>query len=311
MIRFLRKINWGVALVWGLLFVAMNSSFVFAAEKLSSEKAYVSDVYENMMDVTSLHYDVAIMAETPMGEVKTAITGEGREKPLSLTHDINIYYRDMQNQEKTVTLKQYIEQKQGELVVYSLSDETWTKQISPIDPSLAKKLSADEKKSDRMNMLQLIKEVKLKKETPSYKYMEITLDSVQISEAVSADAKLKTPQNKELLSRAAIVRLGFLAVGDIKYTIKVDKATKLVQEVDMDLTEPVRKGAGLFLDLINPKDRAVIEEFLTKSTLKMQVIYSQYNQVAPIEIPQDVRDNAKEPEPAGKPAPAKNEHILL
>lgn len=311
MIRFLRKINWGVALVWGLLFVAMSSSFVFAAEKLSPEKAYLSDVYKNMMDVTSLHYDVAIMAETPMGEVKTAINGEGREKPLSLTHDINICYRDVQNQEKTVTLKQYIEQSQGELVVYSLSDETWTKQISPIDPSLTKKLSADEKNSDRMNMLQLIKEVKLKKETPSYKYMEITLDSVQISDAVSADAKLKNPQDKELLSRAAIVRLGLLAVGDIKYTIKVDKATKLVKELDMDLTEPVQKGAGLFLDLINPKDRAIIEDFLTNSTLKLQVIYSQYNQVAPIEIPQAVRDNAKEPEPAGKPTPAKSEHILL
>ncbi|WP_373325845.1 DUF6612 family protein [Sporomusa paucivorans] len=311
MVGFLRKLNWRGALVWGLLLVAMNSSAVFAAEKLSPEKAYLSDVYKNMMDVTGLHYDVTVTAETPMGEVEAAINGEAREKPLSLTHDINICYRDALNQEKTLTLKQYIEQNQDDLVVYSFSNETWTKQIRPIDPALNKKLSADEKNSDRMNMLQLVKAVKLKKETPSYKYMEITLDSIQLSDAVSADAKLKNPQDKELLSRAAIVRLGLLAVGDIKYTIKVDKVTKLVKEIDMDLTEPVRKGAGLFMDLINPKDRALVEDFLTNSTLKLQVVYSQYNQVAPIEIPQDVRDNAKEPEPADKATPAKSEHILL
>ncbi|AJQ29398.1 DUF6612 family protein [Pelosinus fermentans] len=305
MMGLLRKINWRVALVWGVLFVAMSNSFAFAEEKLSPEKAYLNDVYKNMMDVNNLHYDVAIKAETPMGEVEIAINGEGQEKPLNYKQDINISYRDVKNKENTVMLKQYIEQNQGNLVLYTLSNEKWIKQIVPIDLSLNKELSADEKVSARMDMLQLIKSVKLKKETPSYKYMEITLDSMQISDAIGAAVKLNDVQDRDMLKTIAIGRLGLLAAGDIKYNVKVDKATKMVKEIDMDLTEPIRKGAGLFLEIANPKDRTQIEDFLTKSTLNMQITYSKYNQVDPIEIPQDVRDNAKEVKPAGKETPRK------
>ena len=305
MMGLLRKINWRVALVWGLLFVVMSNSFAFADEKLPPEKAYLNDVYKNMMDVNNLHYDVAIKAETPMGEVEIAINGEGQEKPLNYKQDINISYRDVKNKENTMMLKQYIEQNQGNLVLYMLSNEKWIKQIVPIDLSLNKELSADEKVSARMDMLQLIKSVKLKKETPSYKYMEITLDNMQISDAIGAAVKLNDVQDRDMLKAIAIGRLGLLAAGDIKYNVKVDKATKMVKEIDMDLAEPIRKGAGSLLDIANPKDRIAIEDFLTKSTLNMQIAYSKYNQVDPIEIPQDVRDNAKEVKPADKATPKK------
>lgn len=307
MIGFLRKINWGVALVWGLLFVAVNSSFAFAVEELPPEKAYLNDVYKNMMDVTSLHYDADIKAETPKGDVQTAINGEVQEKPLILKNDINICYRDELNKENTVELKQYIEQNQDNLVMYLLSNKTWIREVLPIDPSLNKKLSASEQVAARMNMLQMMKSVKLKKETPSFKYMEITLDAIQLSDAIDAAIKKNYAQDKDMSRGVAVVRLGLLAAGDIKYIVKVDKTTKMVKEIDMDLTDPIRKGVGLLLDIANPKDRIAIEDFLTKSTLNMKITYSKYNQVAPIEIPQDVRDNAKEVKPIGKAAPKKSE----
>ncbi len=308
---FLRKINLGVILVWGLLFVAMSNSSVFAVEKLPPEKAYLNDVYKNMMDVNNLHYDIAIQAETPMGELKVAINGEGQEKPLSYGHDINIWFRNVKNNETTVMLKQYIEQNQGNLVVYSLSNQKWIKQIVPINPSWNKELSADERVSARMDMLQLMKSVKLIKETSAYKYIEITLDSMQISDAMGAAVKLDNVQDKEdMMKTIAILRLGLLASGDIKYNVTIDKATKMVKEIDMDLAEPIRKGAGLFLAIGNPKDRAQTEDFLTKSTLNMQITYSKYNQVDPIEIPQEVRDNATEFKPVDKATRAKVPDML-
>lgn len=307
MIGFLRKVNWGAALVWGLLFVATNSSFAFAAEQLSPEKIYLNDVYKNMMDVNSLHYDIMIKAETPMGEVQTAINGDVQEKPLIFKHDINFSYRDILNNEKTVLLEQYIEENQDNLEMYLLSNKTWTKQIVPIGSPLNKNLSADEKVAARMKMLQFMKSVTLKKETPSYKYMEITLDMIQISDAIGADAQLNNKQEKDMLTAIAFARLGLLAAGDIKYIVKIDKANKMVKEIEMDLTEPIRKGAKLVLDIGNPKNKAAIEDFLTKSTLHMQVTYSNYNQVDSIEIPQDVRDNAKEVKLTGKEASKKSE----
>jgi len=306
MIGFLRKINWGLVLVWGLLLVATNNSFAFAAEKLPPEKIYLNDVYKNMMDVKSLHYDVAIKAETPMGEVQTVINGEIQEKPLIFKNDMNICYRDVLNKETTVMLKQYAEENQDNIVMYLLSNGTWIKEIIPIDPSLKKNISEDEKSSAQMTMLQLMKSVKLKKETPAYKYMEITLDTIKISDAIDAAAKQDNMQNKDMLRAISMGRLGLLAAGDIKYNVKIDKTTKMIKEIDLDLTEPIRKGAKVFLDIANPKKRDAVEDFLTKSTLNMQVTYSQYNQVNPIDIPQNVRDNAKEFNLMGKAAPPKS-----
>lgn len=311
MMGLLRKINWGVALIGGLLFVAMGNSFAFADEKLPPEKAYLSDVSKNMMDVKSLRYDMVIKAEIPMGEVKIAINGEAQEKPLSYKHDINILFRDLKNKENTMTMQQYVEQNQGNLVIYSLSNDKWIKQLMPVDLSLTKELSADEKASAQKDMLQLLKAVKLKKETPSYTYLEITLDNMKISDAMGAVVKqMDNAQDKDMVRAIAAARLGLLAAGDINYTVKIDKATKMVKEMEMDLTEPVQKGIGLFLDMANPKDKAAIEEFLAKSTLNMQITYSEYNQIGPIEIPQNVRDNATEVKLAERAAPKKSEKML-
>jgi len=43
----------------------------------------------------------------------------------------------------------------------------------------------------------------------------------------------------------------------------------------------------------------------------MQITYSKYNQVDPIEIPQDVRDNAKEIKPIDKATPPKSENVAM
>lgn len=300
MVKFLRKPNWGVALVGGLLFVAMSTSFAFAAEKLSPEKDYLREVYKNMDKISSVHYDISLKAETPMGTVETVINGEAQEKPLSMKNDATITYRDMLNNENTMLVKQYVEQYQGNLMMYMYYNQIWVKQMLPVDPAMKANLAADKKASSQAEMLQFIKSVKLIRETPAFKYMEITLDTIKVSDAIAATIKQDQMQNKEMQRAAAVGRLALLAAGDIKYTVKVDKATKMIKESEMDLTEPIRKGAGLFLDIGAPKDRAAIEDFLAKSTLSMQASYSTFNQIDPIEIPQEVRDNAKDISPLSK-----------
>lgn len=297
---FWRKRNWKVALIGGLLLVAMHTSFAFAAEKLPPEKAYLYDVYKNMAKVSSVHYDVSVKAETPMGAAEAVINGEAQEKPLSMKNDASITFRDILNNENTMLAKQYIEQYQGNLMMYMFVNQTWFKQMLPVDPVMKAKLAADEKTNSQADMLQFIKAVKPLRETPSFKYMEVTLDTIQLSDAMGATVKQDKMQNKEMQRAAAVGRLALLAAGDIKYTIKVDKATKMINEVEMDLTEPIRKGAGLLLDVGEPKDRAAIEDFLAKSTLHMRASYSQFNQINPIEIPQEARDNAKDISPMSK-----------
>lgn len=79
---------------------------------------------------------------------------------------------------------------------------------------------------------------------------------------------------------------------DIKYTVKVDKATKMIEEIEMDFTVPIRKGASLFLNLAPAKDREEINDFIQKSTLNLQVTYSKFNQTGPVDVPQEAKDTA-------------------
>ncbi|WP_312561839.1 hypothetical protein [Anaerospora sp.] len=297
---FLRKFKWGAALLGSLLFVAMHTSFAFAAEKLPPEKAYLYDVYKNMAKISSVHYDVSIKADTPLGTVETVVNGDAQDKPLSMKNDAGITYRDMLNNENTMLVKQYVEQYQGNLMMYMFVNQTWVKQMLPVDPVMKASLAADEKFNSQAEMLKFIKSVKLIRETPTFKYMEVTLDMIEVSDAVGATVKQDKMQNKDMQRAAAVGRLALLAAGDIKYIVKVDKATKMIKEFEFDLTEPIRKGAGLFLDIAEPKDRAAIEDFLAKSTLHMQATYSQFNQISPIEIPQEARDNATDISPMSK-----------
>ncbi len=294
MMGLLRKLHWGVVLVC-VLFAAMSGPLAAAAEK-PSEKEYVHNAYMKLQKAESLHYDATIKAETPMGEIQITLNGEGRGKPLGVENDIRMSYRDTLT-EHTVLFKQYLEEDQGNLVMYLLHNNAWIKQVLPIAPSLNTKLSTDDKVLSQ-RMWKLIKSVNLKREMPSFKYMEVTLDTVAISDLLGEMLNRSTVQDKEMLRAIAAGRLGLLAAGDLTYHMKVDKATGMITEVEIDLTGPIRKAAGLFLDIGDPKSRAEIEGFLARSTLTMQVTYSKYNQIDPIEIPQEVRDNAKEVKPA-------------
>ena len=250
-----------------------------------------------MLTVDSVHYDMTIKAETPRGNVKIAINGDAQDSPLTIKNRIHIDYRDAGENEKAVELAQYIETQEKDLVMYLLHNGAWVKQLVAVDADLFRKRSAPEKAADRLVALQLIKSVEFKRETPSYRYMEVTLDAVQVSDQFGAAVSRKNTQDKNMLRVLAVTRLGILAAGDIKYMLKVDKAANRVAEIEMDLTEPFRKGARLFLDVVDPRERHEIEAFLSQSTLRVQINYSNYNQTGVIEVPQEVREQARELKP--------------
>ena len=294
---FFQKIKFCFVFVVGMLVVTMSSSLAFAADKVPQEKVYLDTVYKNMLDVKNAHYDILLTAQTPMGGLNVTMNGEGQMNPLLYKTDAVFLFRDGKGKETTTTLQQYFEQNKDKMVIYSLSNNKWIKQTMPVSYYGDKNLSADEKIKMELLMMQMVKTVTLTRETPSYKYMEVTLDSMKISDSIDELVKKNKDADKTMLSMAASLRLGLLAAGDIKYNVKIDKTTQRIQVVDMDLANPIRKAASLFIDMSHPKNAAEMEEFLTNSTLTMQVTYSQYNKVDPIEIPQMVRDTATEVKP--------------
>ncbi|HWR39545.1 MAG TPA: DUF6612 family protein [Patescibacteria group bacterium] len=297
--KFLQPINWKPAVLWGLLLVVLYSPAV-RAEENPADRAYLRDVYKNMAGISSVHYDVAIKGDSTMGDVQLGASGDLRDKPLKFSQELSLVYHDLLGKETQFKVQQCGEADQENLVVYMLHDGQWVKQTVPVGPVLGKVPSEAEKAATLEEMLQLIKSVKTIQETPAYKSLEITLDTMKLSDTIAATVQLQAQKTEDSLQAdqikqaSALIRMALLAAGDIKYTVKVDKASKLVKETEMDLTDPIHKGAGLFLNMAPAKDREEISDFIKKATLTLKVNYSKYNQAVSIEIPQEARDTAQE-----------------
>lgn len=301
MLKFIQKINWTMALAFAFVLAAMSSSFAFAAA--IPEKVYMDEVYKNMVDVKNLHYAFDLAADTPMGQMKATGECDLQTGPVAYQNDMNIWFRDQTGKEVTVPMKQYAEESQGNFTVYTMQNKEWIKQTMPVGKEFGKQLSSSDKGDLQKMMLELVKEVKLQRETPTYKYMEVTLDSARLSDmmdmAMKGNAAKTTDAAERMMAQsAAMARMAILSAGDITYVAKIDKKSKMITQIDMDLTEPIRKGASLFLDMAQPKEKEQVKDFLSKSTLTMTVVYSKCNQIGPVVVPQEIKDTAKEYKPA-------------
>jgi len=308
--NFLRKLNWRVVFVLAMAFAALNNPAVLASpEPSGQEKEYLKTVYSKMAAVDSAHFDILMQAVTPMGQIDFTIAGEGKAEPMAYKSDIKISYRDLQNKENTMVVKQYIEQDKDQMTCYSFFNEKWIKQVVPYVDPLGQKPSAAAKAKMTQAMLELIKDVKGQEETSAYKDLAITLDGAKLGSFVQSVLQQGNHQNKELLAmqQEPMIQAALQNLGDMKYTLRVDKNTDLVTETKMDLTEPIRKSANAFLAVsaMKPEAKAGLKDFLAKSTLQVQVKYSQVNAVDKVEIPQAVREQAQEVKIAEQPESVK------
>ena len=310
--NFLRKCSWRALWVLALAVAVLHNPVASASavsESSGQEKEYLKTVYSKMAAVDSAHFDILMQAVTPMGQVDLTMAGEGKAEPMAYKSDIKISYRDLQNKENTMVVKQYIEQDKDQMTCYSFFNEKWIKQVVPYVDPLGHKPSAAAKAKMTQAMLELIKDVKTQEETPAYKDLAITLDGAKLGSFVQSVLQQGNHQNKELLTmqQEPMIQAALQNLGDMKYTLRVDKHTDLVTETKMDLTDPVRKSATAFLaaSAMKPEAKAGLKDFLAKSTLQVQVKYSKINAVDKVEIPQAVREQAQEVKIAEQPESVK------
>ena len=292
-------IQWRSAALCGLLLAALYSPAAWAEENPAG-RAYLREVYKAMDSIHSTHYDMEIKGDSLLGDLQVAARGDLQEKPLKFSQDLRLVYHDTVNKETLVEIKQCGEADADNLVLYMLVNREWVKQTVPVGPLVLKTLSESGRAAAREEMLQMVKSVNLMRETSTDRLLEITLDTMKLNDLIEAAVKQQLQktedpkQSGDLQKAAALIRMGLLAAGDIKYTVKVDKATKIVKECEMDLTGPIRKGASLFLNMAPKKDQEEIGDFIQKMTLTFKMTYSKYNQASPADVPQEARENARE-----------------
>ena len=65
-----------------VFYLLVNAGTALAADKNSDEKAYLGDVYQNMMEVKSLHYEAQLDVSVPIGKFQGVMIGDAQEEPL-------------------------------------------------------------------------------------------------------------------------------------------------------------------------------------------------------------------------------------
>ena len=156
-----------------VFYLLVNAGTALAADKNSDEKTYLGDVYQNMMEVKSLHYEAQLDVSVPIGKFQGVMIGDAQEQPLCYQHDLKLLYCDEKKAEHKFSAKQYIEENEGVLTSYLQTNDKWIKQTMPLTKAMHQKMSRQEQEAALKSMLGMIKNVSLEKETPAYKYMQI------------------------------------------------------------------------------------------------------------------------------------------
>lgn len=269
-------------------------------EKIDDGKAYLESVCQEMSQLRGIHGDIAIDIKTPLANL-SAVTAmdvyDGAEWICKAVTDCTIITPNSQPNKVQVT--QYMQKQAGQLLNYSSTGKQWIKSSVKYDDKAAM--------PDAKIAMQLIKAVEIKKQNEELVVLAVVVDMEEVSKFVAksfdeiarenqAD-KLKNSLFTDKKMQEALDK-ALKNMGDISYTVTIDKSAKHVVNVYMDLTEPVQKSAdGVIADMqLTDAQKAAAKLFLQDVKVYIQEDFSQFNQVKPFSVPADVVKNAVDAE---------------
>lgn len=296
----IQKFICSVVVVLGLLLSPINQGISTASAESVKDveaRAYLQSVYEAMADMKNVHMDMVMDADTPLGQVAATMDMDIQDKPMVCKNDMKFSFKNKMNMNSEFAMTQYMEQVEKNLITYTLLNGEWVKQTVPFNESSSLKESPAVRVQ---NAMQMVKSVAVKEDTVSYKELAVVLDNQKLSDLLDKILKqeeMKTLKKEEQQKVLQIMQTAVKAMGDFDYTIHVDKSNKMITSMTMDLTQPVRNSAKAVIDTMpnmDEKNKAQIQTFLEKTTLKVKGEYSNFNQVKEIKVPKEVRKTAKE-----------------
>lgn len=278
-----------------MLFVVMISmvsfaSNVFAAEKVTAEVdavPYIKTVYEKMLTLKNYHANIAIDIKTALMNVAVNNSSDIEVKPMQYKSELQFTMTDVTNRSTSSKMTQYMEQVDNQLITYSEMDGKWSKQTLPY---IDKKNIAT---YDITTCMKLIKKAVVTNENDSEKTIQVTMDNKVLKEMT---VDILKQSGKEYKEYTAFIETIFSALGDINYIINVDKTTNTVTHLHADLSEATQKSVLAMINqsTIPDKSKTQLKDIFNNATVVLDCDYSNFNQVSPIEIPQEVKDTAVE-----------------
>ena len=289
------------------------------AQAADADKADLQPVFENMARMNGSAFSAQAGLETPMGNFTMLMNGEIKMIPVGYKGDMKMQYRDTKDREMAMVVQQYsLCEAPGILSVYTKMNGQWMLQKMPYTglPAQDAKVSPEKAAREQLDMLKSCTIVSDTEDSREYlcrideKKMHEIADKVLQSQKESKDPVMV--QNSA--QQVAFFREVMDHMGELSYTMKVDKKTQLVTEMNMDLTTAM-KNLSSVVGAHDPKmteaKKKELQNFINQSTLKLQVKYLNHDEPADIVVPDEVKQSAKEIQPVKKTDAAQTETEAL
>jgi len=271
------------------IMMTVFTSTVFAAGAVTEVDAtpYMKTVYEKMLALKNYHADIAIGIETSLMTVTVNNSSDIEVNPVRYKNDLQFSMMDSAHRSVKSNMTQYMEQGDNQLISYTQTDGKWVKQTLPY---INKKSSSI---TDVANSMKLIKKAVVSGETDTEKVITVTMDNKVLKEMTMDILKQSGKEYKDYVTFAENI---FNSLGEISYVLNIDKTTNTVTHLTVDLSDATQKSVLAILNqsAIPDKEKAQLKSLFGSAKVTMDCAYSNFDQVNPIVIPQEVKENAVE-----------------
>jgi len=286
--KFIKKSMSIVLFVVTITMTAFTST-VFAAGVVTEVDAtpYMKTVYEKMLALENYHADIAVHIQTSLMTVTVNNSSDIEVNPVRYKNDLQFSMMDSAQRSVKSNVAQYMEQVDNQLISYTETDGKWVKQTLPY---INKKGGSATEVATGMK---LIKKAVVSSETDTEKVMTVTMDNKVLKEMTMDILKQSGKEYKDYVTFAETI---FNSLGEISYVLNIDKTTNTVTHLTVDLSDTTQKSVLAILNqsTIPDKEKAQLKSLFGSAKVTMDCAYSNFNQVNPIVIPQEVKENAVE-----------------
>lgn len=245
-------------------------------------KALIVNAYEKMIKMQSYRMTMDITGSMTLFGKATEIimTGEcdTQVKPMLAKNVMKVTVSDEANKKEQV-ITQYMEESKGQINVYSNNNGKWERMSMPHYDPLA----------DYANFSKGINNVALVEENDEIFIFAVTVDGSYLKENIDK------VMNSANMKKAMLPEDIFKNIGDITYKVTIDKKTSLISRTDMNLSELLAAIGNGFVEhenKLSDSEKAMIRELFSSMKFDVTMLFSKYNTIDKITIPNEVRINS-------------------
>lgn len=272
------------------------SLFGGTASAAPEDMDYLQEAIETSSSLQSMAMQGEIAVATPLGQGKVTLMARGQADPLLMQLDFIAKGIAANQASAELVVPCYVEMAGNDIVLYMQYNGLWHKVVIPADKE---NIQAGSSKPMMERSLSMVKDIETISDNGIQRKLQVTLDGEQVAKKLQegreesmAELRASLPQDQLEVCRkvAHYIDLFDDSLGDITYIVTIDENTKYIMNVEMDLTQPIRKAVTAVLDAnennIQPAQRTLVNEVVQNSIITYQLVSSGFNTSGNIVIPE-------------------------